>query len=186
MQMGVRSVSMDDLCSKLKISKKTLYANFKDKGDLVSNAVFHHFQEIQIELDTIRNSGHSPIEKMFIGAQFAVEQLSKVNPQMIEDLKRYHREIYEKLEQHRIGAIKKHIHENIWEGRSLGVYRKDFDESVIAPLFVELLFHLTQGLASGDTPYSLNAIQELVKYHLHGICTDKGLIEIEKTLKNEI
>ena len=185
MQMGIKQVSMDDLSAKLKISKKTLYNNYKDKGSLVDSAVFHHFNEIESKLSEISRSNDNPINKMLNGARLAIEQLAKVNPKMIEDLEKYHPETHAKLEEYRIDSINKHITGNIKEGRELGIYRSDFDAGVITPLFVEMLFHLTHGLAAGKSKYQPDSIKELVSYHLHGICTKSGLSELEKTLQNE-
>jgi AcrR family transcriptional regulator len=185
MQMGIKQVSMDDLSAKLKISKKTLYNNYKDKGSLVDSAVFHHFNEIESKLSEISQSNDNPINKMLNGARLAIEQLAKVNPKMIEDLEKYHPETHAKLEEYRIESINKHITHNINEGRTLGLYRSDFDASVITPLFVEMLFHLTHGLAAGKSKFQPDSIKELVSYHLHGICTQKGLLVLDKTLQNE-
>lgn len=185
MQMGIKQVSMDDLSTKLRISKKTLYNNYKDKGTLVDSAVFHHFNEIESELSKISQSGDNPIKKMLNGARLAIEQLAKVNPKMIEDLEKYHPETHAKFEEYRIKSIKKHITHNINEGRELGIYRPGFDALVITPLFVQMLFHLTHGLAAGKLKYQPDSIKELVSYHLHGICTKTGLSELEKTLQNE-
>lgn len=185
MQMGIKQVSMDDLSAKLKISKKTLYNNFKDKSTLVESAVFHHFNEIENKLSEINRSSDNPINKMLNGARLAIEQLAKVNPQMIDDLEKYHPETHARFEDYRIDSINKHITGNIKEGRELGIYRSDFDAGVITPLFVEMLFHLTHGLAAGKSKYQPDSIKELVSYHLHGICTKSGLTELEKTLQNE-
>lgn len=185
MQMGIKQVSMDDLSAKLKISKKTLYNNYKDKGTLVDSAVFHHFNEIESKLSQISQSEDDPIKKMLNGARLAIEQLAKVNPKMIDDLEKYHPKTHAKLEEYRIDSINKHISHNINEGRELGLYRSDFDAAVITPLFVEMLFHLTHGLAAGKSKFQPNSIKELVSYHLHGICTQKGLLILEKTLQNE-
>jgi len=40
-QMGIRNVSIDDVCAELRISKKTFYQYFNKKEDLV-NAVIEH------------------------------------------------------------------------------------------------------------------------------------------------
>mgnify|MGYP003953594467 FL=1 len=39
MQYGIRSVSMDDIATKLGMSKKTIYLYFKDKDELIDGVV---------------------------------------------------------------------------------------------------------------------------------------------------
>ena len=41
LKYGLRSTSMDDICSHLKISKKTLYQYFSNKDDLVEQIMMH-------------------------------------------------------------------------------------------------------------------------------------------------
>lgn len=41
LKYGLRGTSMDDICSHLKISKKTLYQYFSNKDDLVEQIMMH-------------------------------------------------------------------------------------------------------------------------------------------------
>ena len=43
-QVGIRSVSVDDLCHEMGISKKTFYVYFPSKDDLVSEILQVHEQ----------------------------------------------------------------------------------------------------------------------------------------------
>lgn len=49
MRLGIRSVSMDDICSQLGISKKTIYQHFKDKDELVDIVLQEEISVMQEE-----------------------------------------------------------------------------------------------------------------------------------------
>src|SRR5262249_11930104 len=50
---GFRGVTMDDLAEELGMSKKTLYAHFRSKADLVKAVLFEKFQGLDAELKQI-------------------------------------------------------------------------------------------------------------------------------------
>ena len=49
-QVGIRSVSIDDLCKELGISKKTFYVYFPSKDELVSEILHEHEQKMTREV----------------------------------------------------------------------------------------------------------------------------------------
>ena len=49
-QVGIRSVSVDDLCKELGISKKTFYVYFPSKDELVSEILHVHEQKMTREV----------------------------------------------------------------------------------------------------------------------------------------
>src|ERR1700740_2673669 len=50
---GFRSVTMDDLAAELGMSKKTLYASFASKTDLLRAVLLDKFRSIEVDLDGI-------------------------------------------------------------------------------------------------------------------------------------
>ena len=55
MRFGLKSITMDDIASKLSMSKKTIYQYFKDKDSLVSEFVKGFLDQQKIELLKLRN-----------------------------------------------------------------------------------------------------------------------------------
>src|SRR5215470_3829155 len=58
---GFRSVTMDDLAAELGMSKKTLYAAFASKSDLLRAVLLDKFRSIEIDLDGIMSSRSSDV-----------------------------------------------------------------------------------------------------------------------------
>ena len=50
-QVGIRSVSVDDICHELCMSKKTFYVYFPSKDDLVQAILHKHEQKVAHDLD---------------------------------------------------------------------------------------------------------------------------------------
>ena len=50
-QVGIRSVSVDDICHELGMSKKTFYVYFASKDDLVQAILYKHEQKVAHDLD---------------------------------------------------------------------------------------------------------------------------------------
>lgn len=40
-RMGIRNVSIDDVCAELRMSKKTFYQHFSKKEDLIDSVIFY-------------------------------------------------------------------------------------------------------------------------------------------------
>ena len=49
LRYGLRSSSMDDICTHLKISKKTLYSYFSNKDEVVEAVMFYRRSQFQAE-----------------------------------------------------------------------------------------------------------------------------------------
>ena len=52
-QVGIRSVSVDDICHELGISKKTFYVYFSSKDDLVEALLHVHEQKMANEVQRL-------------------------------------------------------------------------------------------------------------------------------------
>ena len=64
MRFGLKSITMDDIASKLSMSKKTIYQYFKDKDSLVSEFVKGFLDQQKIELLKIRKESKDVIEEL--------------------------------------------------------------------------------------------------------------------------
>lgn len=183
---GIKHVSMDDLSKTLKISKKTLYNCFSNKNELVEQTVNQHFTTIEHQLESIARLQVNAISKMLKATAFAVEQLSMVNPSMIQDLLKYYPDIYQQMLKRREVTITKQMLDNIRNGREEGLYRFDFNEDLISQLFAHQMIYITEHLSAQGSQIAVNAVQEFALYHLRGIATESGFNELQLLKSNEI
>jgi len=106
---GFNKVTMDEIASGLRISKKTIYKYFASKRKLV-NAVFRIYQNnIKRKLNEAVDSKENSILKMKALAKFMAEFSINVDKQMLYDLQTYRPELWKKIDNFRINVI-----EEIW------------------------------------------------------------------------
>ncbi len=184
-EKGIKAVSMDDVCQRIGISKKTIYQIFKDKESLVKEVVFNHFEQIESSIKRIEIEEPHPIKQLLKTAEFAIEQLSKVNPVMNQDLKKYHPNIYQEMVSTRGAFIANHLIKNIQLGREMGCYRLNFNAEAIAQAFSLLLYATTDAISRGESKFSPNIITDVIVYHLRGIANENGTLFLETNNTHE-
>ena len=62
LNLGFKSVTMDELAEGLGISKKTIYVHFQNKTKLVEEVTFYLFDIICAEIDLVCENSKNPIE----------------------------------------------------------------------------------------------------------------------------
>ena len=65
LDLGFKSVTMDDIANAMGISKKTIYAHFKNKTELVKASTFHLFDVVCDGIDIICSEEKNPIEELY-------------------------------------------------------------------------------------------------------------------------
>ena len=65
LNLGFKSVTMDDIAQEMGISKKTIYAHFKNKTELVREVTFSLFEMISAGIEDIITMEMDPIEELY-------------------------------------------------------------------------------------------------------------------------
>src|SRR6187549_2605452 len=87
---GYCHCTMDDLAAELGMSKKTLYAHFSSKDDIVRAVLEQLGAEVRAEADALfANRSLTFAEKLRGFAEGMYERLSKLNPRTPRELQRY-------------------------------------------------------------------------------------------------
>ena len=139
---GVRSVSMDDICRDINISKKKLYLFFSSKNELVEKLLELERQNFEIIFDRYNFEGVNAIDILLIVSKEVGERFRDVSPSMTFDLKKYYPDVYHKHVDERIEFIFGKIKINLDKGISQGVYRDDLSTELVARLYIRRLIDL--------------------------------------------
>ncbi|MEI6435546.1 MAG: TetR family transcriptional regulator [Bacteroidota bacterium] len=139
---GVRSVSMDDICRDLGLSKKKLYQQVNSKTMLVEKLLELERQNFEIIFETHNFEGVNAIDILLIVSRNLGERFRDVSPSMTFDLKKYYPEIYHKHVDERIEFIYNKIQINLRKGISQGIYRDDLSIELVARLYIRRLIDL--------------------------------------------
>ncbi|MEI6456838.1 MAG: helix-turn-helix domain-containing protein [bacterium] len=139
---GVRSVSIDDICRDVGISKKKLYLHVKSKNELVEKLLELERENFEIIFSTNKFDGVNAIDVLLMVSMEVGERFWDVSPSLTFDLKKYYPEIYHKHIENRIEFIYEQIQLNIKKGINNGMYRDDLSIELIARLYIRRLIDL--------------------------------------------
>jgi AcrR family transcriptional regulator len=180
LRYGTRSLTMDDIARELGVSKKTLYSNFRDKNNLISIAIDSELSQNQEFLEEIRSSKTRAIEE-FILLNSRIHMIrSRYSPGFYYDLKRFSPDAYTRWISEKRRIIYRMITDNIRKGKKEGVYRGELPEHTTGRLFMAKMEMLEDNdIFEVHETLSPDFMRELILYDLHGICSQKGLQEVE-------
>lgn len=186
MKYGVKSVNMDDIAKNLGISKKTLYKYVKDKEDLVHKAVHMHCIAEDDAINAICDRGLNAIEESFEMTKFIHGLLKSFHPSILFDLEKYHPKVMHEMMRNRNEQISRCMSRNLQKGMQEGLYREDLNPEVISRAYMAMVNALLKGETSPveDTPIALIYL-EIVRYHIRGIASEKGLELLSNMMKND-
>ncbi len=96
LEEGVKSVRMDDIATRLGISKRTLYEMFGDKRDLLEQSLTYHFGRKRSEMCERTREAKNVFEEIFI--MMGEMKQGEHHKVLIGNLKKFYPEIYHRLE----------------------------------------------------------------------------------------
>ena len=130
MKHGVKRISMDEIASRLGISKRTIYQNFKDKEDLLLHYI-RYLEVMKIEYATDLSKDEQTVVHLFLRIIEMRKELDFMNVAFINDIRKYYPKANQELiDQQNRGVV--YIKEFLKEGMAQGVIRKDLNVDVVA------------------------------------------------------
>lgn len=182
MRYGLKSVTMDDVCRELGISKKTLYQYVSDKNDLIAKVLDQDIQEDEKVICALQTSGLSAIDELLHIQKMVTEKVQHMHSSIIYDLKKYYPESWGRIIRHRNEFIVGCIEQNIIKGQKEGVFRTDIHSALIAKIYASRIeVSIDPSLYSGLKITPAEVYAEAMRYHIRGIATEKGLKYLEST-----
>lgn len=176
MQYGIRSVSMDDVCRRLGISKKTLYNYVDSKSDLVKATVQTHQEQECEMMQSICEQADNALEEMVNIGHYIVQLVKKTKPSVMYDMQKYYRQIYDDWQNEHSQEIHDQLVSNLNNGIKEGYYRPELDVEVIARLYVgKVQLIMDKSVFPNPEFEQENVVRQHFIYHLHGILTVEGL-----------
>jgi len=183
LDFGFKSITMDDIASKMGISKKTIYRYFKNKEELVRNSVTYLHEKISNSICEITKQGYNAIEENFVIKNMFTDIFEKSNSSPMFQLQKYYPRIYKNLIENEFIIFEECVGANIIKGIKEGLYRKNINEEVILKFYFLLIFGLHDENIFTFKNYSLNQLEIIaLEYHTRAIATEKGIKVLEKEL----
>ncbi len=186
MRLGIKSMTMDDVATQLRISKKTLYEHFADKNDLVEQVVAVVCRHHRSTIDAICQRGLNAIDENQEITRFIVAQIGGVHPSVQFDLQKYHPKAWSILDETERTDIHRCVSGNLRKGVKDGLYREDLDIEVITRLYIARMDATWDGHVFPPERFSIpDVLWKHFEYHIRGIASRKGIEYLEKKMKKE-
>lgn len=186
MRLGIKSLTMDDVATQLRMSKKTLYEHFQDKNDLVEQVVTAVCGFHRDTISAICARGLNAIDENEEITKFIVGQVGNMHPSVQFDLQKYHPKAWEIMEQREQEDIYTCVSANLRKGIAEGLYREDLDVEVITRLYIARIDSTWDGRVFPTDRFSLSdVLWKHFEYHIRGIASKKGVAYLEKKAKKE-
>ena len=173
---GFRSVTMDDLADELGVSKKTLYAHFPGKFDLLEAVLADKFASVEAKLKNVtRAHPHdfpATLHDLLAGTQ---HELDEIKPPFVRDMRQKAPQVFRVIEHRRAALIQRYFGKLFVEGQRAGMVRKD----VPAKLMIEILLAMVQSIMNPSKMGELGMMPKegfagILKVVLEGALTSKG------------
>ncbi len=185
---GLKSVSIDDICSGLGISKKTFYNYFKQKSDLILEVLESiHEQKHDIEQETkkIENDpAKNAIDRIMAIMQYFRSSKGKANHSFFYDLTKYYPKIHEEFSKKRQEETILYMTNEIAKGVAEGIYREELDIELTAH-FLTLQFQNIVNTLKKKTKFQ-SVFDFMVDVYIRIVANEKGLKYYQEAyLKNK-
>jgi len=179
-QFGIRSVSIDNVCTELRISKKTFYTYFPQKEDLVE-AVLVYQRNIQHEKFEKMFKNKNAIDSLILSIKEIRKNVIHESTVLCNDLEKYYPKVNEKYEQASRQIMRSGFERFLRQGIEEGYFREDLDVEMIA-FFHSLQVKKTfEQMTQDPKKYSKKRILDFfIDLMIHLIANEKGLKYMEE------
>ena len=138
-RLGIRSVSIDDICHELGISKKTFYVYFPGKDELVAQLLHANVMHISAKMEELLNlHDFRQLVSKFLKHQEAEKNDVRRVPQLVYDLKKYYPRQFADFQQECFLTQKEYILAYLQQGQQEGLVRANLNIELTATLFAKI------------------------------------------------
>jgi AcrR family transcriptional regulator len=183
---GTKSITLDDIASRMGISKKTIYGCCPDKKQLVDRIVQDYLSLHRQDTEKIRSQSRHAIDEVLQMARLARARMEKISPAFLFDLNKYYPDTWERFEQYRTHEVFTQVVRVIKRGQKEGLFRTNLDTEIVAAMHLQHIRLLTD---PGQQPRPERPVADLIRHiisvFLHGVVTRKGH-DVMAELENEL
>ena len=184
MQYGFKTFTMDDLASKMGISKKTLYEHFPSKNDLVEAVLDYALDMSCKNVEAFVQGDGSVIENVYRN-QKKVKEIFNINSDCpIWELQKYYSKTYERMEIEFAKSDARFIDKLLEKGWQEGLFREDINVNFYKTFYssVQRLRSVANTFPEIEFPF-WDTIYTLMEYFFRILVNEKGMKELERVLQ---
>lgn len=138
-RLGIRSVSIDDICRELGISKKTFYVYFESKDELVAQLLHSNVLYIAGKMEELlQMKDFRKLVARFLRHQEAEKNDVRRVPQLVYDLKKYYPRQFADFQTECFRTQKEYIARYLEQGLQEGLVRANLNIELTAVLMAKI------------------------------------------------
>lgn len=180
-QFGTRSITMDDIAQRMGVSKKTLYAHFADKDELVMHAIGRYLQQLDKECIENQEKAANAIDELFLVMKQLDMSFRNMNPIILFDLQKFHTKAYQVFQDYKNNNLQKTVRLNLERGVREGLYRNDFDIEIMTQYRLATSMLCFQPDIFPYGKYDMSKVQcILLEHFLYGLVSPEGYKRVEE------
>ncbi len=177
---GIRSVRMDDIATRLSISKRTLYELYKNKEDLLLECVKMDKDDFAKRMQDYAMTAENEIDIVVTFFRYKLADFDNINPQFFDDINKYSK-VKDFLRQHHASQ----------QASSYSFLRRCVERGFFAPgINFNIIQDISDNFVESKIAESLSRKYTLRDIFLNffvvllrGFCTEKGLILLDRYIK---
>ena len=175
--VGIKSISVDDICRQLGISKKTFYVYFETKEELISALLRKH--EAGLEECVHRQFSGKPILDLMLGFMSFASTIKDVrkDPPLLHDLQKYYPQLFHEHLEHVRELSVRILRQYLKQGQDEGFFRADLDVDKTASVFAFMhqeLLNVLPRLREDEKASAMVRVAYGVDILMRGIISDES------------
>lgn len=185
-EVGIKSVSIDDLCRDLGISKKTFYVHFETK-DLFIEALLKSLEK-EIEQNVLKRIKGKTLVELTLKQLKLTKETQDVRsvPVLLYDLQKYYPLQYKNHLKRMEIVNRRLVAMQLKNGIEEGFFRSDLDIEMTCIVFARLHQMLINKLTHTSHPKDVEiAAKYAIDIFIRGLISEEGKKMIEEALKKK-
>jgi len=167
---------MDDLAQELGMSKKTLYASFPSKVDLLRAVLLDKFRSVDGDLERVMSAPSRDVRAVLHQLLASMQRhAEEIQPPFVRDIRRETPEMFQLVQSRRRDLIQRYFGRLFEDGRRAGIIRRD----IPARLMIEVLIGATEAVMNPPKMAELGlapstGYRSIMTIVFEGLLTGKG------------
>jgi AcrR family transcriptional regulator len=174
--LGISQITMDQIARGVGMGKGTLYKYFPSKEILILDTIDFVAEQIDNSIKSIlEDEKMTMTQKLNLFVKTIAQRLSKINPNILEYMKRSIPEAYEKIEHTRERIILNNLVRLFEDGKKCSFFVPDIDALLVSHMMIGAVNHIVNTHILMNTDYTFDKLfTSLVTILLNGCLTEEG------------
>ena len=177
-KLGIRSVSIDDICHELGISKKTFYVYFASKDELVAQLLHVSIDEMAKKMENwLRLYDFRQLISILLTQKDVNKKDVRSVPQLVYDLKKYYPQQFAQFQLQLFDVQKDNLTQYSQQGIREGLVRAQLDVEMTAVILAKLHTDAIRDMEQIENHgYKMHNYSQTIKdIIIRGVLSEEGL-----------